>query len=209
MFKAHSYDWKREISKQKSCFLIVFGMLFKNPWSKLSLVQSEIQYGAKFGEKYKENWFFFIIFFRAERVLGIDPWLWSTVIVIVELQEKNSLTDLKYLRKMADIQYVGHAILETTRFPRNSVLKSFWGSWLWIWHRIFGIQNGGPNMADIIFWKLNDFRGTFCSRAFGVADYEFDTGFPFFDMANMKFGKLYDFRTTLNSGVFWVADYEF
>ena len=29
-------------------------------------------------------------------------------------------------------------------------------------------------MAEIIFWKPNDFRGTLYSRAFGVADYEFD-----------------------------------
>ena len=39
---------------------------------------------------------------------------------------------------MADIQYVGRAILETTRFPPNSVLRSFWGRWLWIWHRMQG-----------------------------------------------------------------------
>ena len=32
-------------------------------------------------------------------------------------------------------------------------------------------------MADIIFWKSNDFRGTLYSRAFGVADYELDIGF--------------------------------
>ena len=79
----------------------------------------------------------------------------------------------------------GHAILETTRFPRNSVLRSFWHRWLWIWHRIFRIQNGGHNMADIIFWKPNDFRGTLFSGAFGVADYEFDIGFPFFEMADL------------------------
>ena len=56
-------------------------------------------------------------------------------------------------------------------------------------------------MADIIFWKPNDFRGTLYSRAFGVADY--------YEMAGMKFWKLYDFRTTLYTGVFGVADYEF
>ena len=39
---------------------------------------------------------------------------------------------------------------------------------------MFGIQNGRPNKADIIFWKPNDFRGTLYSRAFGVADYELD-----------------------------------
>ena len=85
---------------------------------------------------------------------------------------------------MADVQYVPGAIFQTTRFPRNSVLKSVWGHWLWIWHQIFGIQNGGPNMADIIFWKSNDFRGTLYSRVFGVANYEFDIGFIFFEMAD-------------------------
>ena len=34
-------------------------------------------------------------------------------------------------------------------------------------------------MTDIIFWKPNDFRATLYSRAFGVADYELDIGFPF------------------------------
>ena len=29
-------------------------------------------------------------------------------------------------------------------------------------------------MADIIFWEPNDSRGTLYSKAFGVADYEFD-----------------------------------
>ena len=50
-------------------------------------------------------------------------------------------------------------------------------------------------MADIIFWKPNDFRETLYSRAIGVADYEFDIRFPFFEMADMKFWKLYDFRS--------------
>ena len=36
-------------------------------------------------------------------------------------------------------------------------------------------------MADIIFWKPNDFRGTLYSRAF---DYEFDIEFPFFKIAD-------------------------
>ena len=31
-------------------------------------------------------------------------------------------------------------------------------------------------MADIIFWKANDFRGTLYSKVFEVADYEFDIG---------------------------------
>ena len=39
-------------------------------------------------------------------------------------------------------------------------------------------------MADIIFWKPNDFRGTLYSRAFGVADYEFDIGLAFLKMGN-------------------------
>ena len=168
------------------------------------------------------------------------------------------------LRKMAEIQYVGHAILETTWFPRNSVLRSFWGRWLWIWHRIFEIQNCGPYMADniletqrnsvklctralkkkvcwinkigvsrgatLICFQLNTTRNWinfyrlktktqqqnvfielrilftqqhmrlapcnhqvcwlnklfFSVRAFGVADYEFDIGFPFFEMADPK-----------------------
>ena len=40
-------------------------------------------------------------------------------------------------------------------------------------------------MADIIFWKSNDFRGTLYSRAFEVADYEFDIGFSEFEMADL------------------------
>ena len=39
-------------------------------------------------------------------------------------------------------------------------------------------------MSDIIFWKRNEFRGSLYSRAFGVADYEFDIGFPFFEMTD-------------------------
>ena len=39
-------------------------------------------------------------------------------------------------------------------------------------------------MADIIFWKPKDFRGTLYSRDFGVADYKFYIGFPFFEMAD-------------------------
>ena len=67
-------------------------------------------------------------------------------------------------------------------------------------------------MTDIIFWKPNDFRETLYFRAFVIADYEFDLGFPFFEMAdpsNMGFWKLCDFCTTLYSGVLKVADYEF
>ena len=68
-------------------------------------------------------------------------------------------------------------------------------------------------MADIIFWKPNDFRGTLFSRAFGVVDYEFHIEIPFFKIAESicwtwNF-RNYDFRTTLYSGVFGVADYEF
>ena len=48
----------------------------------------------------------------------------------------------------------------------------------------FRIQNGGSNMADIIFWKANDFRGTLYSKVFEVADYEFDIRFPEFKMAD-------------------------
>ena len=64
-------------------------------------------------------------------------------------------------------------------------------------------------MADVIFWKPNDFRGTLYSKVFEVADYEFDIGFSEFKMADIIFWKLYDFRITLYSGVFGVADYEF
>ena len=39
-------------------------------------------------------------------------------------------------------------------------------------------------MANIIFWEPNDFREPLYSRAFEVADYEFDIGFPFFKMAD-------------------------
>ena len=57
-------------------------------------------------------------------------------------------------------------------------------------------------MADIIIWKPNDFRRTLYSRPFGVTDYEFNMGFPFFEMVDpiwriLNFGN-YDFRTTLN-----------
>ena len=39
-------------------------------------------------------------------------------------------------------------------------------------------------MADIIFWKANDFRGTLYSKVFEVDDYEFDIGFSEFKMAD-------------------------
>ena len=68
---------------------------------------------------------------------------------------------------------------KTTRFPRNFVLKSFWGRLLWIWHRIFGIQNGGHNILE-----TNDIRGTLYPKVFEVADYEFDIGFSEFKMAD-------------------------
>ena len=156
-----------------------------------------------------------MVFFRAKRVFGHDPnydQRWSKQL---NCKEKivSPISNSHTLRKMADIQYVGHKILETTWFPPDSVPKSFWGRWLWIWHRIFVIQNGGPNMADIISWKPNDFRETLYSRVFGVADYEFDIQFPFFEMVDpiwrtWNFGN-YDVRTTLYSGVFGVANYEF
>ena len=38
-------------------------------------------------------------------------------------------------------------------------------------------------MVDIIFWKPNDFRGTWYSKVSDVADCEFDIGFPFFELA--------------------------
>ena len=39
-------------------------------------------------------------------------------------------------------------------------------------------------MEDIISWKPNNFRGTLYSKAFELADYEFDIGFSFFEMAD-------------------------
>ena len=39
-------------------------------------------------------------------------------------------------------------------------------------------------MADIIFWKANDFRGTLYSKVFEVADYEFDIRFSEFKIAD-------------------------
>ena len=39
-------------------------------------------------------------------------------------------------------------------------------------------------MADMLFWKLNDFCGTSYSKVFEVADYEFDIGFSEFKMAD-------------------------
>ena len=96
MFKRHSHDWKREIFKRNPCFFIVLGVLFKNPWSKLSLVHYEIQYGAKFGEKYQKiGNFFFHNFISSRKSIGTWFLLWSTVIGIVELQEKICLTDFK------------------------------------------------------------------------------------------------------------------
>ena len=44
-------------------------------------------------------------------------------------------------------------------------------------------------MADIIFWKANDFRGTLYSKGFEVVDYEFDIGFSEFKMAGLVFAK--------------------
>ena len=41
-------------------------------------------------------------------------------------------------------------------------------------------------MADIIFWKLNNFRGTLYYKVFEVADYEFDIGFSELKMADPK-----------------------
>ena len=80
-------------------------------------------------------------------------------------------------------QYGGHNILETQRFSWNLVIQGFWGRWLRIRHQIFGIQNGGPNIKDIIFWESNDFRGTLYSKVSEVADCEFNIGFPFFELA--------------------------
>ena len=39
-------------------------------------------------------------------------------------------------------------------------------------------------MADIIFWRANDFHGTLYSKVFEVADYEFDIEFLEFKMAD-------------------------
>ena len=39
-------------------------------------------------------------------------------------------------------------------------------------------------MADIMFWRANDFRGTLYSKVFEFADYEFDIGFSEFKMAD-------------------------
>ena len=38
-------------------------------------------------------------------------------------------------------------------------------------------------MADIIFWKANDFHETLYPKVFEVADYEVDIGFSKFKMA--------------------------
>ena len=38
-------------------------------------------------------------------------------------------------------------------------------------------------MADIIFWKPNDFHETLYSMVSEVVEYEFDIGFSFFEMA--------------------------
>ena len=52
------------------------------------------------------------------------------------------------------------------------------------WNSKWRTQYGGPNMADIIFWKANDFRGTLYSKVFEIAHYEFDIGFSEFKMAD-------------------------
>ena len=63
------------------------------------------------------------------------------------------------------------------------------------------------NVSDIQFWKPHDFVKTLYSKAFGVADYEFDIGFSEFKMADIIFWKPNDFRGTLYSRAFGVADY--
>ena len=105
------------------------------------------------------------------------------------------------ISNMSDMQF-------WKRFSRNSVLRRFRGCWLWIWHRISGIQNGGRNMVDIIFWAPNDFRGTLYSRAFGIVDYEFDIGFPFFEMAD-PIWRTWHFGNSKETLSYKVADYEF
>ena len=68
-------------------------------------------------------------------------------------------------------------------------------------------------MADIIFWKANDVRGTSYSKAFEVADYEFDIRFSEFKIADpickTIFWEPNDFRGTLYSKVSEIADCEF
>ena len=57
-------------------------------------------------------------------------------------------------------------------------------------------------MADIIFWKPNDFRGTLYSKVSEIADYEFDIGFSLFERAGTIWCTL---RFSHNSvlGGFW------
>ena len=50
-----------------------FGFALQESVVKIEFVPQEIQYGAKFGEKYQKiGNFFFIIFFRDKRVLGLN-----------------------------------------------------------------------------------------------------------------------------------------
>ena len=52
-------------------------------------------------------------------------------------------------------------------------------------------------MADVIFWKPYDFRGTLCSKVFKVADYEFQIGFSEFRIVDLiwqtKFRNVFNF----------------
>ena len=64
-------------------------------------------------------------------------------------------------------------------------------------------------MSDMQFWKLHDFRETLYSKAFGVADYEFDIGFSKFKITDIIFWKPNKFFGTLYSRAFEVADYKF
>ena len=45
-------------------------------------------------------------------------------------------------------------------------------------------------MADIIFWKPNDCRGTLYSGVFGVADYEMQIGFLKFHRLRVDFDEI-------------------
>ena len=46
-------------------------------------------------------------------------------------------------------------------------------------------------MADIIFWKPNDFRGTLYSKVYKVAEYEFQIGFLKFHRLRVDFDELF------------------
>ena len=198
-----SFSWlKRRNFRTKTMFSYSF-------WYTLQESGVKIEFGPVGNPMLRQIWrkvpknreFFFSYFFFEPKEY------WGSILTMIN-GDRNTWTAKKKLSHRSQIaipfaKWRISSMLDMQFWKphdfRETVLRSFWGRWLWIWHRIFGIQNGGPNMVDIIFWKPNDFRGTLYSRAFEVADYEFDIGFPFFKMTD-------PIRRTWNFGNFTQPD---